>query len=83
MKSIHVLETVKLSDGKIDIDYNCYSKKLESGINGEVCLHVALLYIVEGIASPKPKPVAKRDEEILEQVESSSLSDIWVSREKW
>ena len=80
MKSIHVLEKVKLSDGKIEIVNNCYSKKLESGINGEVCLHVALLYMVEGIASPKP--VAKRDEEILEQVESSSLSDIWVSREK-
>ena len=31
--------------------------------------------MVEGIASPKPKPMAKRDEEILEQVESSSLSD--------
>ena len=55
MKSIHVFEKVKLSDGKIDIVYNCYSKKLESGINGEVCLHVALLYMVEGIASPKPK----------------------------
>ena len=50
MKSIHVLEKVKLSDGKIDIAYNYYSKKLESGINGEVCLHVALLYMVEGIA---------------------------------
>ena len=49
MKSIHVLEKVKLSDGKIDIVYNCYSKKLESGINGEVCVHVALLYMVEGI----------------------------------
>ena len=55
MKSIDVLEKVKLSDGKIDIAYNYYSKILESGINGEVCLHVALLYMVEGIASPKSK----------------------------
>ena len=55
MKSMHVLEKVKLSDGKIDIAYNYYSKKLESGINGEVCLHVALLYMVEGTAAPKPK----------------------------
>ena len=55
MKSIHVLEKGRLSDGKIDIVYNFYNKKLESGINGEVCLHVALLYMVEEIASPKPK----------------------------
>ena len=55
MKSIHVLEKVKLSDRKIAIGYNCYSKKLESGINGKVCLHVALLYMLEGITSPTPK----------------------------
>ena len=55
MKSIHILEKVKLPDGTIDIVCNCYNKKLESGVNGEVCVHVALLYIVEGIASPKPK----------------------------
>ena len=53
MKYICVLEKVKLSDGKIDIVCNCYSKKLESGVNGEVCLHMVLLCMVEEIASPK------------------------------
>ena len=55
MKSIRVLEKVKLSHGKIDIFCNYYSKKLESGVNAGVCLHVALMYMVEGMASPKPK----------------------------
>ena len=34
MKSIHILEKVKLPDGTIDIVCNCYSKKLESGVVG-------------------------------------------------
>ena len=55
MRSVHILEKVRLPDGSLDIICNCFSRRLECGIKGKVCSHVALMYMVEGLASPKPK----------------------------